>query len=85
MTNKEFIRRLRLAKVEALRLWPDYFCIFKAIRGVFGVNSWGEIGSFGDGTIWDNDSSGWTSYHAKSPADIARVFDESIKNLGGKP
>lgn len=85
MTNKEFIRRLRKAKVEALRLWPDEMCILNGVREAFGCHDWYEIGSFGAGTEFEGASSFWVCDHAKSPADIARVFDESIKALGGKP
>lgn len=84
MTNKEFIRRLRKAKVEALRLWPDSFCIFRALdRNNLLLHDICMF--FIPGKIGSQSSRNWVREYAKSPDDIAHVFDESIKALGGKP
>ena len=85
MTNKEFCKRLRKAKKIARGIYATHrrpYCIIWACRAAELDNSLDY--EFVD---YDNDKSsiGWVENHTKSFADIARVFNESIRALGEKP
>lgn len=78
MTNKEFCARLRKAKKLAVSLYPKHSCIFYAcLKAKIPLH---KVAFFDVGSTID-----WVRFGAKSPADIAAVFDNSIRNLSEKP
>ena len=82
MTNKQFCARLRKAKKLAVRRYPSPWCIYDASKEAeiaLGTNA-----IFDKGGDWQHMSNSWVR-KAKSKSDIARVFDNSIRNLGEEP
>lgn len=78
MTNKEFIRRLRKAKKEALRLWPSIFCVSQGCG--FANLAW-EQNCILEPTL--HDFVKWCN-GKPSRAEVAALFDRSIAALEGK-
>lgn len=83
ISNKQFCARLRKAKKTAVRLYPHHWCIYNACRSA-NVNL-GIVAIFDKHGVWQHLSSNWVISKAKSPADIAAVFDNSIRALGEEP
>lgn len=86
MTNKEFCKRLREAKEIACAIYAKNahdLCIARACM-IAGL-SWYANCTFDKDGEYDSLSNWWVTLNARSTADIARVFDESIRALGEKP
>jgi hypothetical protein len=75
MTKKEFIRRLKAAKKEALRLYPYSYCITDACAHDLG---WSVNAMFSEGTRYQNWASLWMQEVQPSRETVAAVFDNSI-------
>ena len=84
MTNKKFCARLRKAKKLAAKRYPDdWFSIYEACCyvGIYlGGNA--SFGHNGGGLL---ESFYYEINLAGCPADIAKVFDASIRALGEEP
>ena len=90
MSTKEFCKRLRLAKAQAVRRFDDgtrlgiQYCIFWgcSAEGLF-------LDSIKKNAVFSHPSNcyshEWVRDNVKTTADIARVFDESIVALGEQP
>lgn len=81
--NKEFIEKLRKAKKLALEKYTDDFRILDAC-GAVGWG-WKHNCTFGKGTKYDSTSGMFLREQGNTPENVASVFDESIRALGGKP
>jgi len=81
ISNKQFCARLRRAKKLAVLLYLDPYCIFYGclVCGIF----LGSDAIFDKGGDWEYWSDGWAQ--GRSCADIAAVFDNSIRALGEEP
>ena len=84
MTNKEFCKRLRIAKKIAVKNYPREACIALACDRA-GIAWWKTSHACNAEIEGAYNTYEWVHDHAKSTADIARVFDESIRALGEKP
>ena len=83
MTNKEFCSCLRVAKKLAKQGNHYQWAILDACEAA-GISLRG-IAIFDKGGLYENQSVNWVRYEAKSPSDIAKVFDASIRALGEEP
>ena len=84
LTNKQFCARLRKAKKLAAERYPNgWFSIYEACCDV-GIYL-GENASFGHNGGGPLESFYYEIHEAESFANIARVFDASIRNLGQEP
>jgi hypothetical protein len=83
MTNNEFCARLRKAKPITMKFYKMEGCFYLGCDSeniILGSNA-----IFGEGTEYERRSARWVRECKPTKADIARVFDESIKALGGEP
>ena len=82
MNNENFIAALREAKVLALKNYKYENCI--RIACYDARIQLGYYARFGEGTEYEDLSVLWARNTNATKADIARVFDKSIKALEGK-
>ena len=91
LSTKEFCARLRKAKIEAVQLFnadmrfSSRYCISIACTGEnLVIMKWYDQNAFFSHPAFRY-SNEWVRDCAKTPADIARVFDASIIALGEQP
>lgn len=82
MTNKEFIEKLRQAKKLAMEKYSDRWRVWSACHDV-GLIAWNSFSEPWD--VYINGSAAFLAEQGNTAENVARVFDESIKALGGKP
>lgn len=88
MTKAEWIARLRKAKVRALELYPDWWCIIDATseNGIIWSSDDSRNAKFSlDVESRQTSSVGWMSETEPTREQVALVFDESIRLAGGEP
>jgi len=89
MTNAEFIRRLKKARMLALTKYEGEWRILESCRWagiIWDVTNKEYINAVFDASSpWRNRSGLWLLDHGNTEANVRAVFDNSIKALGGKP
>jgi len=88
MTKAEWISRLRKAKVLALELYPDWWCIADAAhqKEIIWIDQKSCNAKFSFGPDFPQTSSvEWMCGVKPSREQVALVFDESIRLAGGEP